>query len=195
MYPLAFIVRHGQTDYNAEVRIQGQADIDLNALGRRQADENGARLAALVGRAEGFDFVASPLRRTRETMERMRLAMGLPPGGYRIDPRLMELNFGDWQGFTFAELEALKPGATAARLRDKWNFRPPGAHAESYAMLTERVKSWLADLSAETICVAHGGVMRCLFHLIENVPGWEAADIDVPQDRILKLENGRLSWL
>jgi len=128
-------------------------------------------------------------------MEHIRIKMGLPPEGYRTDPRLMELNFGDWQGFTFAEIEARTPGATAPRLRDKWNFVPPGAHAESYAMLAERVRNWLADLDVRTICVAHGGVIRSLFNIIEHVPGSEAANIDTPQDKILKLENDRLFWL
>jgi probable phosphoglycerate mutase len=195
MYPLTYIVRHGQTDWNAEVRVQGQADVDINALGRRQADENGEKLARLVGKAEDFDFVASPLRRARETMERIRVKLGLPPGGYRTDARLMELNFGDWQGFTFTEIEAGAPGTTARRLADKWNFRPPGRHAESYAMLAERVRSWLAGLEVKTICVAHGGVERSLFNIIGHMPGEEAATVDTPQDRILKLEDDRLSWI
>jgi probable phosphoglycerate mutase len=195
MYPLTYFARHGQTDYNAEIRVQGQADIDINAVGRRQADENGEKLARLIGKGEGFDFVASPLRRTRETMERIRVRMGLPPEDYRTDPRLMELNFGDWQGFTFPEIEKRSPGATAPRLRDKWDFVPPGAHAESYAMLAERVRNWLGDLHVRTVCVTHGGVIRSLFNVIEHVPGSEAADIDTPQDQILKLENDRLTWL
>lgn len=194
MYPLTYFVRHGQTDYNAEIRVQGQADIDINAVGRRQADANGEKLARLLGRAEGFDFVASPLRRTRETMQHIRVKMGLPAEGYRTDPRLMELNFGDWQGFTFTEIEARTPGATVPRLEDKWDFVPPGAHAESYAMLAERVRNWLADLDTQTICVTHGGVIRSLFNIIEHVPGSEAANVDTPQDKILKLENDRLSW-
>jgi broad specificity phosphatase PhoE len=195
MYPLAFFVRHGQTDYNADARVQGQADIDINAVGRRQADENGEELARLLGTASGFDFVASPLRRTRETMEHVRRKMGLPPEGYRTDARLMELNFGDWQGYTFAEIEARTPGVTAPRHRDKWNFVPPGNGAESYAMLAERVRSWLGDLRQKTVCVAHGGVIRSLFHIIEHVPGPEAANIDTPQNRILKLDGDRLTWI
>lgn len=195
MYPLTYFVRHGQTDYNAEIRVQGQADIEINAVGRRQADRNGTKLARLVGRGEGFDFVASPLRRTRATMERIRVEMGLPAEGYRTDPRLMELNFGDWQGFTFAEIEARAPGATAPRLRDKWHFVPPGNGAESYAMLAERVRGWLADLHVRTICVTHGGVIRSLFNILGRVPGSEAANVDTPQDRVLKLENDCLVWL
>ena len=115
MPPLIYFVRHGQTDWNAEFRLQGQADTDLNDLGRRQADQNGRVLAGLIAWPEAFDFVASPMRRTRETMERLRAAMGLDPHGYRTDARLVEVNFGDWQGFTYEELELRDVRALVAR--------------------------------------------------------------------------------
>jgi probable phosphoglycerate mutase len=195
MSVLAYFVRHGQTDWNAQDRLQGQADIDLNALGREQANENGRKLAALIGRGEGFDFVASPMRRTRETMERVRTEMGLDPTAYRTDPRLVEVNFGDWQGFTYAQLEARHPGTAHERGLDKWDFLPPGEGAESYAMLCERIRPWLAELSRATVCVTHGGVIRVLFHLIENVPGYEAANLETPHDKLLRFRGGRLEWI
>jgi probable phosphoglycerate mutase len=105
MPPLCYFVRHGQTGWNAEFRLQGQADTDMTELGRRQAIRNGKRLAALIPNPEDFDFVASPLTRTRETMELVRAEIGLPAKGYRVDARLMEVHFGGWQGFTYAELE------------------------------------------------------------------------------------------
>ncbi|MER2536241.1 MAG: histidine phosphatase family protein [Rhizobiaceae bacterium] len=193
--PLLYVVRHGQTGWNAELRLQGQADTDLSALGRTQAARNGRRLAELVADPGRFDFVASPLRRTRETMEIVRAAMGLRPQGYRTDPRLMELSFGDWQGHTMPEIEALYPGSTERRMAAKWTFRPPGAKAESYAMLLDRVRPWLAALTQPTICCAHGGIVRVLFRLIANMPEAEAADLDALQDRVLRIEGGRLEWL
>ncbi|TJW32810.1 MAG: histidine phosphatase family protein, partial [Mesorhizobium sp.] len=126
MYPIVYIVRHGQTKWNAEYRLQGQADIDLDALGREQATRNGQRLTELVRNPEDFDFVASPMRRTRQTMERLRAGMKLDPHAYRTEPRLVEMSFGDWQGFTIAELEARHPGSTGQRRFDKWDFQPPG---------------------------------------------------------------------
>lgn len=195
MTPLIYFVRHGQTPWNAEQRLQGQADIDINALGREQADRNGRRLAELVPNPEAFDFVASPMRRTRETMQRVRIAMGLDPLAYRTDSRLIEVNFGDWQGFTFAELEARKPGVSAARQLDKWDFVPPGEDAESYEMLTRRIRPWLAEVARPTVCVTHGGVLRAIFRLVEDLPKNKAAALEIPQDRVLKVENGRLEWL
>ena len=195
MLPLIYFVRHGQTDWNAEFRLQGQADTDLNELGRQQADGNGRKLATLIPDAEAFDFVASPMNRTRETMERIRAAMGLDPMGYRTDPRLVEVHFGDWQGFTMAELELRDPGATARRAESKWRFLPPGEGAESYQMLMERVRPWFETLSRPTVCVTHGGVLRAIFRLVGRKPDGAAAVLAIPQDRLLKLENGELTWV
>lgn len=195
MPPLVYFVRHGQTAWNAEFRLQGQADTDMTELGYRQAERNGRRLADLIADPSAFRFVASPLRRTRETMERVRLALGLPATGYATDPRLLEVHFGDWQGHTFAELEAVSPGVSAARMADKWHFLPPGQGAESYEMLCGRVRSWLEEVEAPTVCVTHGGVVRAIFRLVAGIDADDAAGLEVPQDRVLRLAKGRLEWL
>ncbi len=195
MPPLAYFLRHGQTDWNAEERLQGQADTALNALGRSQARRNGERLAELIAAPQDFDFVASPLLRTRQTMELARAAMGLDAGAYRTDARLMELNFGDWQGFTFPELERRVPGAERLRDLDKWDFRPPGEGAESYEMLMQRVRPFVEALAMPTVCVTHGGVIRALFRLVGGMPKVVAASLDVPQDKVLRLTDGRLEWI
>ena len=109
-------------------RIQGQADVDINARGRAQADRNGDLMKSLIGDGAGFDFVASPLRRTRDTMERIRTRMGLDPKNYHTDPRLMEVSFGDWQGFMIEDIAAKTPELVEERGRDKWNFVRTGAH-------------------------------------------------------------------
>jgi broad specificity phosphatase PhoE len=195
MLPLVYFIRHGQTDWNAEHRLQGQADIPLNAVGREQARRNGRRLAELIADPACFDFVASPLVRTRETMDLIRGAMGLPRDGYRLDTRLIEVNFGDWQGFTLAELDRINPGSSGARELDKWNFVPPGEGAESYEMLFKRVRPWFEELARPTVAVAHGGIFRVLFKLIGKKPMREAAALDIAQDRVLKLEDGKLEWM
>jgi len=194
MPPLVYFVRHGQTDWNAEERFQGQADTDINALGRSQAERNGRLMAQLEPDVSGFDFVASPLARTRETMRLLRGAMGLDPDGFRTDPALMELHFGDWQGKILAEIE--RRDATAGRRRDadKWHFLPEGAHAESYAMLCERVEAWLDKQNGPTVCVTHGGVMRSIFRLLGGLSEAEAAALSIPQDRILELRGEKLVW-
>jgi probable phosphoglycerate mutase len=195
MSPLVYFIRHGQTDWNAVQRFQGQADTDMTEKGRCQADRNGRRLAELIDTPAEFDFVASPLRRTRETMERIRTAMGLEPGEYRTDARLLEVHFGDWQGQTYAEVEATQKESTQARALDKWRFVPPGAASESYQMLLDRVQPWFEELRRPTVCVTHGGVIRVLFKLIEAMPPDEAAAIEIVQDRVLRLQDGKLTWL
>ena len=89
--------------------------------------------SATAGALTDYDYVSSPLGRARETMELMRAAIGLDPAGYRTDARLMEMSFGRWEGFTFAELQAREASALAERERDKWGFVLPGG--ESYALL------------------------------------------------------------
>jgi broad specificity phosphatase PhoE len=192
--PLIWFSRHGETDWNAEGRVQGQFDTDINKLGQSQADANGLKLKALVEDPSNFDFVASPLRRTRETMERIRVGMGLARHNYRLDDRLKEVHFGDWQGSTLAEISLVSPDLVVARDRNKWHFLPPGVDAESYEILAQRFAVWLEAVKVPTVCVTHGGIIRCLFHLLDGFDEETAARLPVPQDQVLRLENGTLVW-
>lgn len=195
---LIYMIRHGQTDWNVEGRMQGQKDIDLNATGRGQAMRNGETLAHVLGDTAGaFDFVASPLRRTRETMERIRTEMDLDPLAYRIDERLKEVSFGDWEGFTLPEIARITPERVEERARHKWDFIPPGPDAESYEILSWRIGAWLASVERPTVCVSHGGVIRSCFRLVGKMDAEEACDINIPQDRILKMDTatGAIGWL
>jgi broad specificity phosphatase PhoE len=193
--PLIYFSRHGQTVWNAEERVQGQFDTDLSEKGRGQADRNGQTLKEVVTNPDTFDFVASPLKRTRETMERIRTGMGLDPFAYRTDAQLLEVHFGDWQGFTIKEISMMSPELLDARHKDKWNFVPPGRGAESYALLAKRIAVWLKTVDRQTVCVTHGGVIRTLFHIVNGLPAEEAANVEIVQDRVLKLENGVLDWV
>ncbi len=192
--PLIWFSRHGETDWNAEGRVQGQYDTDLNETGRLQADANGLKLKALISDPSAFNFISSPLKRTRETMERIRIGMGLPRGGYLMDDRLKEVHFGDWQGFTLAEISIVHPELLEARHRNKWDFLPPGADAENYHMLADRFAGWLESVKVPTVCVTHGGIIRSLYHLVEGLTGEEASRLSVPQDQVLRLQSGKLVW-
>ncbi|HEX2265287.1 MAG TPA: histidine phosphatase family protein, partial [Solirubrobacterales bacterium] len=130
-------MRHGETDWNTEARLQGQREVPLNSFGRVQAEEVGVKLRGLIPDYEGLDYVASPLGRARATMELMRAAISLSPESYRVDERLTELSFGSWEGLTWKEIRAREPQGAARRQQDKWGYVPPGG--ESYAMLAERV--------------------------------------------------------
>jgi probable phosphoglycerate mutase len=195
---LVYVIRHGQTDWNAIRRLQGQKDIPLNDFGRQQAVGNGKVLARILGAtADDFDYVASPLGRTRETMELMRGAMGLDPKAYRTDDRLVEVSFGDWEGQTLPELKKEFPDRVKARKANKWDFIPPGQDAESYEILSWRIGAWLSSVEVPTVCVCHGGVIRSIFRLVSGMDKDEASRTQIPQDRILKVEIDRNSadWI
>ena len=192
-HPTIYFIRHGETDWNLEGRLQGQRDIPLNDVGRVQAEEAGRRLKNLVPHFEDLDYVASPMTRTRETMERLREAIGLYPGYYRLDERLVELTFGSWEGMTWKEVRKLEPQLAALRERDKWNYAPPGG-GESYAMLADRVRPILDDLTRPTVLVAHGGVARAFLAVTCGVSTRHAASIDIWQGKVLMIEGRKYSW-
>ena len=195
---LVYVIRHGQTDWNAIRRLQGQKDIPLNDFGRSQAIANGTTLCEILGASAGdFDFVASPLGRTRETMELLRSAMGLDPKAYRTDARLVEVSFGDWEGHTLPELKLTHPEKVRARKAAKWDFIPPGDDAESYEILSWRIGAWLSSVDRQTVCVCHGGVIRSIFRLVTGMEKHVAAEIEIPQDRILKVDTERatVEWI
>ena len=162
--PTIYYIRHGETEWNAEGRLQGTQDIPLNDLGRRQAASAGNILADLFardGRSEtSLAFVASPLGRARLTMELVRGTLRLPPHDYAIDDRLREIGYGHWEGSTLAQMQALDPDVFAARQADKWTVPPPGG--ESYASVQARMNDWYDQLTADTVAVAHGGTARAL---------------------------------
>jgi broad specificity phosphatase PhoE len=165
--PLFYFVRHGETDWNVERRLQGQLDIPLNEMGRRQSGQCGSTLRGLIKARQrvpaDFTFISSPLSRARETMEILRGALGLPRDGYAIEPRLAELSFGRWEGLTYREIQALDSSSLAVRERDKWNFMTP--EGESYAKLLLRVREWHVCVEGDIIVAAHGGVARVLMVL------------------------------
>ncbi len=191
-------MRHGETAYNAEGRLQGQLDIPLNARGREQARSVGQTLQARIGaEIEQLEaaraFVASPFVRARETMEIARGAIGLVPGRYHLDAALKEISFGAWEGLTWPEIEARDSRGVRARKQDKWNFTPPGG--ESYAMLAERLRPWLDGLAGDAFVVSHGGVARALMMLVAGVAPAKAADAPIAQGRALYFENGSCRWI
>jgi broad specificity phosphatase PhoE len=191
-------IRHGETDWNREGRLQGQRDIPLNPKGREQASAVGRTLRKLAGGEidqleSAGAFVSSPLIRTRETMERARVAMGLPQDGYRLDDALKELTFGDWEGLTWPEVQARDPAGAAARARDKWDFTPP--NGESYATLALRLTPWLGSVERDLLVTSHGGVARALMYLLADAPAAVAAETSIHQGRALVFANGRFRWI
>jgi probable phosphoglycerate mutase len=196
-HPLIFI-RHGQTDWNKEGRLQGGQDIPINETGTWQATRNGRRLKGVFEdeafKLEDFAFVASPLGRCIRTMGLVRQGLDLDPdAGFERDDRLREITFGQWEGKTFDDLHALDPQAVKEREADKWGFVPPDG--ESYQMLSQRMKPWLESLDRPTVAVSHGGVSRAVRGLLFDLESDEIPRLDVPQDKIYLVQDGQGFWL
>jgi probable phosphoglycerate mutase len=193
--PVLYLVRHGETDFNVEGRLQGRYETSLNARGRQQAGECAGILRDLFARDErrpdDCAYVSSPLQRARETMEIVRAALGLDPGAYSVDDRLMEISYGEWEGFTLAEIQARDPDVLARRDRDKWDFVPPGG--ESYRQVADHVGAWYASVTRDAVVVAHGGVARVLMANFHILPEEEATHADIQQGVVYVFANGTMS--
>jgi probable phosphoglycerate mutase len=193
--PTVYYIRHGETDWNAAGRLQGHRDIPLNAKGRGQAAHCGAVLRDLLAR-EGrdpadLDFVSSPLARAIRTMELLRPALGLASDGYRIEPRLIELSFGDWEGSTIALLHQNDPVRISQREHDKWHFVPPGG--ESYEMVAARMRGWYDSLERDTVATAHGGTARGLMACLGIAKPAVAPLIDIIQGEVYVFQGDKLT--
>lgn len=188
-----YLIRHGETDWNREARYQGQRDIPLNETGRAQARRHGEILRSLMPSIAEFDFVSSPLERTVETMRIIRAAAGLDPEGFRLVPDLSELSYGHWEGELAAELPMKDPEGVAGKAADPYGWRPQGG--ESYCDLEIRTSNWLRSLSKNTIAVSHGGVSRVARGALLGIDRHIVPFLEVPQDKILKLADGRMQWI
>jgi broad specificity phosphatase PhoE len=181
--PVLYYVRHGETVWNVEGRLQGQHDSALNATGRAQAVRCASILADLLAgdgkRPDDPEYVSSPLGRARAMMDAVRAALGLAPEPYRVEPRLAEIAFGRWEGLTLADIMAREPTALPGRERDKWNFLPPGG--ESYAQVAARVGEWYGELARDSVVTAHGGTARALIAHLGIMPPEQAANTDIAQ--------------
>jgi probable phosphoglycerate mutase len=179
--PIVFI-RHGETDWNRELRFQGQRDVPLNDHGRRQAARNGHAVAGILASPE-WRLFCSPLGRATETMQIVLAAAGWPDRPFTTDAVLKEVNYGDWEGLTLIEIGERFPKDAAARDADKWSYAP--RNGESYSMLADRIAVWLRTLDRPTCIVAHGGVLRALMYLLGGLPAHNAPHLAVPQDRVI----------
>jgi broad specificity phosphatase PhoE len=190
--PTIYYMRHGETDWNVQGRLQGGIDTPLNELGLTQAAHAGRVLAGLFARqgldASNLAFVASPLQRARRTMDLVRAELKLPPGGYALDDRLREIGYGHWEGSTLAQARASHPELYASRERDKWGALPPGG--ESYASVQLRMRDWYDQLKADTVAVAHGGTARALMVALGIETPASASDLYVEQGVVYLFGNG-----
>ena len=184
--PTIYYIRHGETQWNADGRLQGVQDVPLNDLGREQAAHAGKVLSDLLER-DGHDrrelpFVSSPLGRARSTMELVRGVLELPPRDYAIDDRLREIGYGTWEGATLAQMQASDPELFARRQVEKWTVAPPGG--ESYVAVQQRMTEWYNSIKGDTVTVAHGGTARALMVALGFETPQSAADLTIEQGAV-----------
>ncbi len=189
--PPIYFLRHGQTAWNHERRIQGQRDIPLNDTGLGQARRMAAKLKQVLPSLEGYHLTASTLGRARQTMDAVLAAFELRRDSVVYDTRLMELDFGTVEGKRWPDIHAMgiEPELRPEEYHD---WRPEGG--ESYADGRERVLGWLDSLTRPTVAVAHGGISRILRGIVFDVPKREIVQLKVPQDRFFRIQDGGLDW-
>lgn len=184
---MILLLRHGQTEFNAERRLQGQRDAPLTPMGRQQALRMGDRVAALAtGRMASIH--ASPLGRAMSTARIVAACFGLAPP-VRPDPRLMEITVGQWEGRTIDELENESPGFRDLHPPGHWLFHAPGG--ETLADLQARTADALAAIKADPapvkVIVAHG-IANWALRMAHSGLGPELTRIpDLPQDAVMEL--------
>lgn len=152
-------IRHGETAWNVDTRIQGQLDIPLNDLGRWQAAQAGSALADETIHA----LYTSDLSRAHQTAQAIAAATGLAP---RVDTGLRERAFGSFQGLTFKEIEARWPDDALRWRRRDPDFGPGGGETllGFYTRAVEAASRLAARHPGQTVVlVAHGGVLDCLY--------------------------------
>ncbi len=182
-----YLVRHGQTEFNAAGRYQGRLDSPLTALGRTQAARVGALLATLV--RPGARLVSSPLGRAMSTAAIIAERACLPTAF--ADDRLAEISLGSWDGMTDEDIEFAYPGARNGTDRWNWHFTSPDG--ERYEELASRAGAWLAEAVASPVplvAVSHGVTGRVIRGLHAGLLREEALKLDVPQDAVFRLDAG-----
>jgi 2,3-bisphosphoglycerate-dependent phosphoglycerate mutase len=162
---LLYFIRHGESLFNAEGRIQGQANIALSTTGLRQA----AALVPALGSHPIDAIYASPLRRAMQTAEPLAAALHLD---VRTDDRLKEINASEFQGLEWHEIESRWPDAAKHWQRQTPDFVIPGG--ESRRAVAERGRAALEAIYTaghrQAVVVAHGGVLSGALRSLLQIP-------------------------
>lgn len=184
MLKTLYLVRHGESEWNARRRIQGQLDSRLSEAGKRQAQALAARLDQ-----ERFDaVVASDLSRAVETAV---LCSGRSADGIRLSADLREVCFGDWEGLSPEEVKERYPGDWENFRRDPVHCRP--ASGESYRVFASRISTALRQLHSDyagrgVLAVTHGGPIRMALILILGIPPGHWRTLRVANTGLTKVE-------
>lgn len=179
-----YVLRHGETEWNVEGRIQGHGDSRLTERGRAQAARQGQILAAQGALA--LPAFVSPAGRARQTAE---IALGGRP--FAVDERLMEIGCGVWETLLYAEI-----GSRWPPISDHWFFRydeAPGG--EGLQAVAARAAAFLADLPGPAVIVTHGVCSMLLRGAALGLDMAETADLPGGQGIVWHLRDGQMRRL
>ena len=188
-----YMLRHGETAWNTERRMQGSKNSDLTPRGRVQALAMGRTLKAELEREPGPTiFLRSPLGRTRETSEIVGRELGIASAEWREDIRLAELSYGTWEGFSWAEIEIDHPTALADWRADPHGYCPPGG--ETHIDLRRRCEAVLTEIATSgtrTVVVSHGVSGAVVRGLNLGLDARAMFVLEKPQDAFFRLMAGQ----
>ena len=188
-----YMLRHGETAWNTERRMQGHKNSDLTARGRVQALAMGRTLKAELALEPGpTNFLRSPLGRTRETSEIIGRELGIASSEWREDIRLAELSYGTWEGFSWAEIEIDHPTAMADWRADPHGYCPPGG--ETHIELRRRCEAVLTEIATagvRTVVVSHGVSGAVVRGLNLGLDARAMFVLEKPQDAFFRLLAGQ----
>ena len=188
---MLYLLRHGQTEWNRDRRLQGQGNSALTDLGRAQAELMADLLMREVVEPQKFRLVSSPLQRARETAEAVARKLALP---LEFDARLAEIALGEWEGRFYAEVQIECEQLLAGSTPYDWFFRAPGG--ETLEMMLARLLAWLeATADQPTIVVAHGLSGRILRGLYAGLEREAMLSQPVPQDGVYRLQDGAIAFM
>jgi len=159
------IIRHGPTEWNVEKRMQGRSDIPLSEAGRQAVGE-----WAVPTEFVDYRWISSPLGRAVETAR----LLGAEP---EVDPRLIEMSWGQWEGQVFPDLRAELGEVMKQNQAKGLDFRPDGGESPRDVQL--RIAPWLKELDSPTVAVCHKGVLNALYAM---ATGWDMKD--KPPDKL-----------
>ncbi|PST18404.1 histidine phosphatase family protein [Mesorhizobium plurifarium] len=167
-YPPILLIRHAETQWNQEGRLQGRGDTPLTLNGVRQSLAVATALQQHVIRHRPVRYWVSPLGRARQTASLLSDCWAIPFHSFVEEPALAERAYGEWEGKTLAEVEAERPTEFGEHERDRWGYRPP--RGESKADVGARIETWLRsiDPSARHVVVTHSGCFRAIRGICTN---------------------------
>ncbi len=179
-----YLIRHGQTQWNVEKRMQGRLDSALTKSGIAQAHSHGKWLKA---RANVEELWVSPSGRARETAHILNSYVRAP---IEFDVSLLERDVGEWSGLTMDEIQVNFPQAWEARLADPYQFRPPGGEniEDMLARCTDFIDGLLGGDASEIVLLTHQVISRVIISYLLELKPEEMLQIVHPNDLMYRFQ-------